>query len=538
MHLSNYKTEYLQNALKHLNKNNETYGEIVKELESRKSVDSEKALNAINELKAINSAYLSATKDIDVFLKHYKLPNHLNYAQLRPFIDLDKQKISETLKLYEKCIRQYIWENVSYHGVYEKTCKMLDDYDDFFNDNRKKLIALLDKPEASPAVDFESAHKAVMEKFNVDYDTAKKLYDSCKKYESDSNSITSEYTEGRLSESQLHEIQNDIFQDLSAVIDNTILNCHSKQHVDIWLSYLDYSHDAMQELFLKQNDIVLDNVDKQNLGLQEIIHNHMLKFRDAIVELKKVDNYVKGLEALTDKHKRIGESFNKEWQLLKDKQAENQKKSKEFLLNMMEDDEDNEDALAMLNRLRQKNVDSQSCEPSPVSQTDLKQVKASLDDCYDGLNVIMDKVHEVYESLNHVRAPSKESSLSDIILMLMNMNKEYIDNQYNKHSDLYNYLKLYKTIQLTVGRNRGITNAIHTLVKADDIIIVPENHHKQQYSQLPCVVINPNELHLIPDDAAIGNIYIDYYRTMFDSEIKSIYEALGKSNKQFFIMVG
>jgi hypothetical protein len=52
------------------------------------------------------------------------------------------------------------------------------------------------------------------------------------------------------------------------------------------------------------------------------------------------------------------------------------------------------------------------------------------------------------------------------------------------------------------------------------------------------VVITPNELHLIPEHCPIGNIYIDYHRTMFDTEIKNIYEKLGRSPNQFFIMVG
>ena len=255
-----------------------------------------------------------------------------------------------------------------------------------------------------------------------------------------------------------------------------------------------------------------------------------MKVHDALLELKHdtKNSKTEALKIFNDTNHSIYESFKNEWLSIKKTMKENNQKAKQFLLDMMNEDENN--------------IDNQIDEifdniRKPDESVSLKNVKETLDSCYDSLNVIMDKVHDVYDALDTV-PKNKESSLSDIILMLMDMKKDYVDKQFTERSDLYNYLKLYKTIQLSVGRFRGITDALHKLSKSVDIIVVPENHHKQQYSQLPCVVINPNELHLIPEHCPIGNIYIDYHRTMFDTEIKNIYEKLGRSPNQFFIMVG
>ena len=531
MNLSNYKTEYLQNALKHVNKNNETYGAIMQELDARKLNPAEQSSLEIDNLKHIK--YQSNATDVDIFLKHYNLSTNLSYEQLRPFIELDKNKIADILKLYQKYVKQYIWHNVTYQGVYEAACRMLGNYANFQNMIKKHIEDLESNKHVATTTNTQTENidetiHDLMEEFDVDFATGEKLLKAYKKYENDELSVTQQYHDGKLTSSQHDAIIQDMHDDYEVITDKLVEDNHNKQQVDKLLEYLNLSHVELEEAFLKYYDIVLDNIDKQSLGLQSIIHNHMLRFRDTIVSLKYHDDYNSGLTRLHDAHSNILESFYAEWQELKDKTAENQKKGKQFLLDMVDDDYD--DDMPLLSKIRR---DAKQSAPT----VDLKSVKASLDKCYDNLNVIMDKIHNVYDAIDS--APkNNESSLSDIILMLMNMKTDYVDKQFTEHTDLYTYLKVYKTIQLSVGRFRGITDALHKLTKAVDIIVVPENHHKQQYSQLPCVVINPNELHLIPEHCPIGNIYIDYHRTMFDSEIKTIYEKLGRNHNQFFIMVG
>lgn len=528
MHLSNYKTEYLQNALKHLNKKNETYGFIEKELQSRNANDYNTIFDKIQDLKNVYNQY-QTMDNVTVFVNHYKLSSTVVNDNLRSVIELDIQKISQLLKLYSKYERQYIWENVAYNRVYSAACKILEDYANFQNDIIRTIESWSNKEDAT-VQKYDAIHN-IMDEHDVDFETGDKLYQSYQKFINDEESVIQQYHEGKLTKSQHDAIVNDMYNDYTTIAEKIIKDNHSKQEIDKLLTYLDYPFNEFKEVvFLKHNDILIDNVDRQNLALSESIDNHVVKVHDALLDLKHdtKNSKTEALKIFNDTNHSIYESFKNEWLSIKKTMKENNQKAKQFLLDMMIEDENNLDNQIdeIFDNIRK-----------PDESVSLKNVKETLDSCYDSLNVIMDKVHDVYDALDTV-PKNKESSLSDIILMLMDMKKDYVDKQFTERSDLYNYLKLYKTIQLSVGRFRGITDALHKLSKSVDIIVVPENHHKQQYSQLPCVVINPNELHLIPEHCPIGNIYIDYHRTMFDTEIKNIYEKLGRSPNQFFIMVG
>lgn len=473
----------------------------------QKIKDYEVVFKKINHLKDIRIRYQNGN-NLDVFLEEYGLSSSIaSVAWILNAVSEDRAKISELLQTYAKYERQYVWNSVSYNEIYAGACKLLQDYDDFKRNLTQRIID-----------DEHNTLSKIMQKYDVDAETASNIYVANQKYEKDSKSILAEQKSNRLTLSQSTALQKDIINDYADVITKHVNNYHNQKKLQVWLKYLDYSYNDLVEAFLQLCYVERDEIDKQDNNLSHIINLHIPKFIAPIRKLQDGDSNVnQRLSELNNEHEQVFESFKIQYEQWRRERIEKQQKAKQFLLNMTKEN---------------KNI-FESSDEDPVSN-----IKESLDGCYDKLNEIMETMHDVYESLETVPKSHRDPALEDVILMLMDMKKDYIESLYTEHSDLYTYLKLSKTIQLCVGRTRGITNAIHRLVKAEDIIVVPENHHKQQYAQLSCVVITPNELHLIPDHCPIGNIYIDYCKTMFDAEIKSIYEALGRNHKQFFILVG
>lgn len=535
MNLQNYTTDYLQSLLKTVGKHSESCKEIQNELASR-HINYEWIDEQIIIMQDVGRSYLIAD-NVKTFVKHYGLDaesfNQLSNTSISSFVDEDKARVLLLVKKIQQWNKQYMFGLCSKAGTYLSIDKLLREYLSYRHNVKRDLLSLTSKKE--------DTINDIINCFSVSHDKGEEIYNIYSKYNNEVKEIVNDKS---LTNSQVQSIVKDITDDYQAVIRKIIDSDDTKVSIVEWLEDLKYdSLDDFYNRFLDSNDVQLDKIEQNDVQLNKLLKTHMMDYHTNLITLhhahqdKNINPQV-ALDNFIEDNKLLYQEVQETLQQFTDSRKENQQQSKQLLLDMMNDDDDS-DAIAMLEHLRNKmHVDTDKPEkPSEkVSGNPLDAVKEALKDCYgklDGIETMMEGCHEHLQNLE-----SDTFSLTNIILTLMDNGYDHTKEVFSNNMDIKTYLKQYKTIQLSVGRFRGIVEAINNLADANDVIIVPENHHKQQYAHLPSVLITPNELHIIPDDAKIGNVYVDYYKTIFDSEMKSIYEKLGKSYNQFFIMLG
>jgi hypothetical protein len=528
MNLKNYTTDYLHSLLKTVGKNSESYNEIQNQLASR-DIDYEWIDNQIIIIQDVGRSYIIAD-NVKTFVKHYGLNeaefNQLSNTYISSIVDEDKAKVLLLVKKIEQWNKQYMFGNFSKAETYLSIDKLLREYLSYRHNVKRDLISFTSKKE--------DTINDMINYFSISRDKGEEIYNIYTKYNNEINEIIDDKS---LTNSQVQSFVTDITADYQAVISKIIDSDDIKESIDEWLEELKYdSMDEFYEKFLESNDVQLDKIEQNDEQLNKLLKTHMMDYHANLITLynanqDKNTNPEVALDVFIKDNKLV---FQEVYQTLKqfdDSRKETQHHAKQVLLDMMDDDDT--EALAMLERLRGKKPEKPS---EQVKENPLDAVKEALKDCYrklDGIETMMEGCHEHLQNLE-----SDTFSLTNIILTLMDNGFDHATNVFSDKMDIPTYLKQYKTIQLSVGRFRGIVEAINNLANANDVIIVPENHQKQQYAHLSSVVVTPNELHLIPDIAKIGNVYVDYYKTIFDSEMNSIYEKLGKNQHQFFIMLG
>jgi len=530
MNLKNYTTDYLPSLLKTVGKHSESFKDIQNELASR-DINYEWIDEQIIIMQDVGRSYLIAD-NVKTFVKHYGLDeksfNQLSNTSISSIIDEDKARVLLLVKKIQQWNKQYMFGQFSKAETYLSIDKLLREYLSYRHHIKRDLISLTSKKE--------DTINDVINFFSVSRDKGEEIYNIYTKYNNEINEIIDDKS---LTNSQVQSFVTDITADYQAVISKIIDSDDIKESIDEWLEELKYdSMDEFYEKFLESNDVELDKIEQNDVQLNKLLKNHMMDYHANLITLHHAhkDKNINPKEALDNfiaDNKLLFQEVHETLQQFADSRKEKQQQSKKLLLDMMDDDDDSA-AIAMLERLRGKKPEVQI---ETVKENPLDAVKVALNDCYGKLGAIETIMDECHEHLQNVDS-EPAFSLTNIILELMDNGYDHVTEVFSDKMDIPTYLKQYKTIQLSVGRFRGIVEAINNLADANDVVIVPENHQKQQYAHLPSVVITPNELHIIPDDAKIGNVYVDYYKTIFDSEMKSIYEKLGKNQHQFFIMLG
>lgn len=540
MIFKNYTTDYLQSLLNTVGKNSEYFQSINKELELR-NIDYEWIDNQIYNIQTIGRSYRIAD-NVKAFMNHYGLDEEtfiqISDVSICSIIDKDKAKVLVLVDRIDQWNRQYTFGRFTKEETYSNIHELVKEYLSYKSNVKKDLQELLDKQDSH---DKNKVVTEIMRHYNAPRETAEEIYKVAAQCDKE---ITEIRNDKILSPSQVKALVDDITYNCREIVHKKIDNHSTEIAIKEWLNSLKYgTMDEFYATFLSLNDVHLDKCEQQDVKLNQLLRSKMLHYHTNLLSLQnsyisKPSNLKTILDVFLQQNKKIYQDVHKTLQQYKESQKEKQQQAKKLLLDLMHVDDDS-DAKAMLEHLRNKmhvNTSKQEQPSEKVKENPLDAVKEALADCYsklDGIETIMDGCHEHLQNLE-----CDTFSLTNIILTLMDNGYDHTKEVLSDKMDIQTYLKQYKTIQLSVGRFRGIVEAISNLAGAEDVIIVPENHHKQQYAHLSSVIITPNELHLIPDAADIGYVYVDYYKTIFDSEMKSIYEKLGKSCNQFFIMLG
>jgi hypothetical protein len=136
-----------------------------------------------------------------------------------------------------------------------------------------------------------------------------------------------------------------------------------------------------------------------------------------------------------------------------------------------------------------------------------------------------------------------EYKMKELITLALEANREHREKFKNALQEMpldYRTLRDYCTVRLDIGHSTGKTTAIIELAGPNDLIVVPNERVKYRYKESVTIC---ESMRMVPSakapvGRAFDSIWVEETMLYSNGALVAMYESLGHSYNQTFILLG